>query len=157
MAISLLQTKACCHFQVSDLSSPLDLAGMQLVSCPLPCDNPVFPRWWVLSLEQPSRLFKLPLQDERTNLGSVRHLHLPSRACTYKKHCTLTRTHIHFKDLVKKPDETKKTKTKPQILLHTCSPETQFITFGAAVHVEPSFIALGTCITATFTLPNTSS
>lgn len=111
----------------------------------------------MLSLGQPSRLFKLPLQHERTNPGSVRHLHLPSRACTYKKHCTLMSTHICFKDLVKKLDQTKNTQTKPQILLHTCSPETQFITLRAAVHVEPSFIALGTCITATFSLTNISS
>lgn len=58
---------------------------------------------------------------------------------------------------MKKLDRTKNSKTRPQILLHTCSPETQFITFGAAVHVEPSFIALGTCITATFSLTNISS
>lgn len=40
---------------------------------------------------------------------------------------------------------------------NTCSPETRFITFRAAVYVEPPVIALETCITLTFSLTNISS
>lgn len=53
---------------------------------------------------------------------------------------------------MKKLDKTKDTRQVPDthaptLPQNTCSPETRFITFRAAVYVEPPVIALETCIT----------
>lgn len=103
--------EACCHLQLGNPSSPPDLPGIQLMRCPTHICLPSFPLWWVSSLEQPSRLFKLPLQHERTNLASVGDTFI------FLLQCVLTKKQAHafiLKSAMKKLHKTKNTKTNPR-------------------------------------------
>lgn len=79
----------------------------------------VFPRWWASSSGQPSRLFKLPLQHERTNLASVADTFiLLLQHVLTKKDCRVICTRVSFKEC------SAKTQNKPQTLIPRSPHET---------------------------------